>query len=260
MSRSRTIFLLLTLGIFPTVFVCAEEVILCAKVRFTEQVTPSLTDEELVFLCGDPNVPEWKDIPSKQISAHLQSFLQTRGYHAPTFVADPKTQQWVVTPGKRTLVEDVKVTGSPIELHTDQLRNIKGQPFTPQILETVESEVRERLRISGYACPIVTVTGYPETGAVRADVDSGMSHVFPDITREEIPGVHSDVLKRYQPFNTGDPFNSNLLSLARSRTSSSNTVFSNYFAIRCAKDRSSSIQHNLVSGGAPCPFGFWCKF
>lgn len=228
----------------------AFDKVLCQNVSLLGEISPELTHEEKIFLCGDPAFQEWQAIPLEQIEYHARTFLQARGYHSPRFEIYSTDSKIAIDPGKITPVSEVIVNHSPLPLDLKRFRHIVDQPLTPGVLQTVETEIRNRLRSNGYACPIIVVTGNPQNGLVTADVNAGAQASFESIDRDEIPGVNPKVIDRYYPFYPEDRFDARKLDLAQARTSSSTIVYSNSFLISCSPEGNSELKHHLVAGGS----------
>jgi translocation and assembly module TamA len=222
----------------------------CPQVTLLGQMSPEFSNEEKIFLCGDPAIEEWKTLPLEQVEFHARSLLKARGYHSPQILIDSPHSKLTMDPGPMTTVMEVRVEHSPLPGGIDRFRHILGQPLTAGILQTIEAEIRNQLRSKGYACPIIDVTGNPQSGLVTANVNAGMLATFGEIARDEIPGVNSKVIERYYPFNSNDPFDIRKLNLAQARTTSSNIVFSNSFLTGCTPERVSEIEHHFIAGGS----------
>jgi len=240
--------LLPAIFIFLPVFAAGAD--LCPRIVLEAPVQPELTAEERTFLCGYQEAAEWQKMPLPQLEFHLRSILMSRGYHRPVLNREENdvAGRLRVDPGPRTLVKSVEIENSPVETNFNRVRGIKNKPLTPAAVDEVEFWLRSFYRTRGYACPAAEVLGDAGSSQIRAQIDAGPLSVFPEPAAEAIPGIKPRTMMRYHPFRAGDPFNSELLTLAEQRTSESGIVFSNHFTIACNDDRKPELLQHFVAG------------
>jgi translocation and assembly module TamA len=106
------------------------------------------------------------------------------------------------------------------------MRKVLYEPLTPAILDRIEKWVFERMRELGYGCPEVETEGDPNDGQVLIRVRTRASHPqrIVSVTEESIPGIRNGVLRRYDAFRLGDPFNGERLLVTENRVTSSRFV------------------------------------
>jgi len=216
---------------------------LCRNWNVVKSIDPPLSDVELRLVCGD--TPDkalskaWVRIPYNQAKYHLTQFLQNRAYHHPAFEVagpadDPKITVYL---GEKTVAHGVSVEGDPEnEIEIERRRKIIGKPLTPALLDTLENWVVARLQVLGYACPVVKSKAIVDTGEIRLQVNKGTRKRIGTVGGESIPGLDPGILTRYFPFNIGDLYNSNLISIADSRVKTVGIVESLHIRKECRGD------------------------
>ncbi|MGZ3699903.1 MAG: BamA/TamA family outer membrane protein, partial [Bdellovibrionota bacterium] len=220
------------------VFAGPNAVELCPRIVLSEPVSPGLSDVEKRLLCGDPErdpgVPNeaWRAIPSMQARYFLKNFLEERGYLHPEFRQEEG--HTLVVPGKKARVMSLEAEGAPPALHLEHRRQIVGEVLTPSLLSTVEKWVASRLQEIGFACPVVKAEGDPESGKILVHVKPGEIQTIIDVLEEPIDGVLPGILRRYDAFKLGEPFDGDLLTITEARMMGQNVVETAHFTATCS--------------------------
>jgi outer membrane protein assembly factor BamA len=223
----------------------------CANLHFTSEVRPGLSDLEKRLACGGPsgvkNVSEeWRDIPAAQRKFHLQTFLQARGYQAPSF--EMKGETLWVDPGPKCIVAAVKVEGAPAEFDITRKRLIVGGDLTPKLLDDVKSWTMEELRTEGYACPEVTLSGDPGTRTVSIKIVPGNRDRLTSILEDPIDGVIPGIFRRYDSIEPGDWFSGELVELAEHRVSNEGQLESFRLRVDHCEGSQVVLKQEVVAG------------
>ncbi len=223
----------------------AYPVELCHGVRLTAEIHPGLSDVEKRLVCGDPKDEAWRTIPFSQAKFHLRTFLQERAYLFPEF--DMREHELRVNLGRQTLVTSLTAEGAPESLRLHRKRKILGYPLTPALLSDVEKWVSERLQAVGYPCPKVTSNGDPDSGAVKVLVNTGPLQNLMEVSEGDIPGVAPGVIRRYDAFRLGKPYNGDWARLTERRITDSRIVESARYSVQC-KDDGAVLQGHMIPG------------
>ncbi len=229
---------------------------LCPQIRLFAPIEPSLTPIEKRLVCGDSQSTDlknlssgdrpWAAIPVSQAIYHLRIFLEERGYHHPRFERSKAFGYLEVDLGSKTFVRQVTLEDGSEQVNIHRKRDILGQPLTPDLLNDLERWVRENLKAKGYPCPLVRAEANTQLGEVILRVNKGNPSVIRRIQQEPIPGVNNAILRRFDAFQVGEPFNGDLLSLTESRVAASGIVESARFSSQC-----SDVLEQTVIPGAP---------
>ncbi len=218
---------------------------LCPHFEMVKGEVDDFTDVEKAMVCGKADNPGWNNIPDNQATFHLKSFLEARGYFNPKF--ESKNGKVFIDVGHRTKATSLKVEGAPKEIRPERLRGFKGNVLNPALLNGEKSQVRQLLESEGYACPTVEMQASSETGALIATVTPGPREPVMSIETDPVEGLDPLVLRRYDAFLLGEPYNADLLGLTTQRTLVDGVVQSTYFTAACTPEGTILRQH-VVAG------------
>ena len=203
----------------------------------------SLSESDRILVCGTGKKPWGKPAPA-EAKKYLKATLQKRGYHHPEFSTSGKVL--VVVLGKRTLFSRLDIAPA-FSLDAYKFRAEGYTPLTSALLDEVGSWVEQELNKRGYACPEVVVSADPTSGVVTVRGDRKKRYRFPELTRESVPSLDSQTLKRLDAFVPNQWFNPDLLALTEARASRSPVVSSVYHLVSCEKNHL-AIRQNVVGG------------
>jgi translocation and assembly module TamA len=233
---------------------------LCRSWTLKGTLKPGLTDTERHLVCGTRQ-GAWSDIPFQQAKFNLTNFLQARGYHHPVFIQDalaapaqpgvqpPQGDHYTLIVGEPTRVTSLSAIGAPDTLRLHRKRKVVGEILTPELLGTVENWVFQRLQALGYGCPKATAEANPDTGAIVVNVETGPLQDLRAVVEENIPGALGGILRRYDAFQLGLPFNGDLLTVSSNRIMQQNILQSAYFTVTC--DAEGVVAHQRITAGPP---------
>jgi len=204
---------------------------------------------EKTFLCGDPEVEPWKDIPPAQVKFHLRNFLQARGYHRPVFTEEGGAS--IVNVGEIRLLTEVRLIGAPAFLDIRKRRRIIGRRLTPNLLNEVEDWVRRRLRMNGYPCPVLQTKANIDTGVMEITVTAGERRDVMSVTQEALPGLGTGTLRRFDAFVMEKEFNEELLDLTARRIEDDGVLQSTHFTWDCEAPRAGEDLFQRTFAGKP---------
>ncbi len=204
----------------------------CPQIQFSGKERIDLNDMETRLVCGDPHTEGWGQIPFNQAESFLRAFLQQRGYQEPKFTQGPNLLN--VDAGAKTFVKAFTATGLPSEINPRKLRNIRGQPMTPNLLDTAKAALLGALQNRGYACPVIEMRGNGTTGEVSADVRPGEIYQFAHIRPKKTEELYPQIFSRYEAFKRGQRFDSRLLDLTAQRTMADSLFLNTYFEVNCS--------------------------
>jgi translocation and assembly module TamA len=224
---------------------------LCPGVEVAGELSPGFSGMEKRLICGDPDHsdPEgraWAEIPKNQARFHLTTFLQDRGRYRPSFseAADGALR---VDIGPPTYARSLTQTGAPPTLDLGRKREVVGELLTPQLLNSVETWVNHELGTLGYPCPQVKSTADVVTGDIRVEIDPGPFQDLVSISEDPIEGLAPGMLRRYDAFRFGYPYDVDLLTVTASRVLSQGIVQSIYFKSACGKE-GAVVSQGTVAG------------
>ncbi len=163
--------------------------------RFVTPDQIKWTTSEKRTLCGSSDTPSWQNIPFNQAEFFFRSFLQSRGYHNPSF-EKRDDEKLYVRPGKLTFVSKIRTFPERADLLLDKYWYPIGRPLTPEQLNDIEKWFAFKLGRLGYACPKFTMSANKETGEVLINFNTGEHWTIDEITGSSIPQVE-DVLAGY---------------------------------------------------------------
>lgn len=227
---------------------------LCAGVVIHDVQKLNLTDTEKRLVCGDKEVNAYKKIPAYQASFFITSFLQSRGYLRPTFEIIDQTLH--VHVGKLIKLKkiQIKVTGIDHDrkiIKKEIKRRYTNKTVTPDLLDSIEAETLSHFRQRGYPCAEVKSLFDVSSSAIGVDITKTKSHHFGFFEREQIKGLHENVLKRYYSFEEAEKFNERLLILTEKRMLRSEVVQGTYFLEDCSSDGDSFLMSQRFITGPP---------
>lgn len=218
----------------------------CTGYRIESKKTITFNANEKKLICGYPKAGSWADIPQFQAEYFIGTFLQDRGYFFPTYTKDGDTV--VIHPGEQAHITSIEVEGSPPEFFDiTRRRKIKGQVLTPSILNTLQDWVISTLKTHAYACPMVHIKAYPETGEVIINIDPGKFQTIAEVIEEPVEGLKPGMLERYRAFRIGDPYNAQNLQLTSMRIETIDGILqSSYFTTQCTDAGAVLTQKSLA--------------
>jgi translocation and assembly module TamA len=175
--------------------ICENIILLDGKIK--------LNGNEKILICGEDDGPQgWKEIPVTQAELHLRAIFQNLGYLQPRF--ERQANRLLVWQGQRTPIKHLIVKGAGEILDTSKKRKTVGETLTPAKLNEVEAWANLGIRSRGHACPELSVTAHGWNGEVTVHTKLDERKKFGLLTFDSLHGLNADVLKRYQPFNSGD--------------------------------------------------------
>lgn len=240
------------IGIFKTlkwILVCtafAQNAVAapCASVHFTRPVDPDLNAVEIRLVCGDAETEDWKKIPLSQAEFVLKNFLQERGYLHPTFNREYPVLN--VDPGEKTKVKNFTQEGGTSKFQIRRKRKVVGEVLTPALMDTVEKWASQELKRDGYACPFVKAEADSDSGEIHLKINPGdILNPTAVLESQEIPGLRPKVLRRYDAFILGNPYNIDNVSLSETRIENEGTVESAHFTTHCEENKVSLTQETV---------------
>ena len=231
---------------------------LCTHLFLRDKIEPPLTEIEKRLVCGDPLRKGrifnegWQEIPHSQARYNLENFLQERGYLHPSFFALPRLNQFPesdleVDIGTKTRVSRVIVEDPEDLIQVEKNRTWIGETLTPQLLSNLERWIAVRLQTQGYPCPRVSSLSNPDTGEIKVHVEPGALYSFGRIHQERIPETVDNLLRRYDAFQSVDPFNIQELSLTEDRIAAVGLVESSHFGLSCMP-QSFQLRQSVLPG------------
>jgi outer membrane translocation and assembly module TamA len=224
------------------------------------ELKPELNAAETRLVCGeregnDPRAAAWRHIPHAQARFHLRNFLQDRGLFHPVFERTEDGALLVRT-GPTTRVRSVSAEGAPGVLELGRRRIWLGARLTPSLLTDAEKWITRELRAGSYPCPSVRATGDPDTGDVVAAVEPGRALRIASVLEEPLPGLRPGLLRRYDAFRAGDPFNGDRVAMTERRAIAEGVVQSLHFAIECTPEGAVLRQTALLDPPRALTVGF----
>lgn len=221
---------------------------ICGNYFIESEAPITFNGNETRLICGDPNVPAWQKIPESQARYNLKNFLQARGFNYPNFRKEEK--KIVIDPGECTRVKEIVVEGDhPKGLKMSHKRKVKNKPLTPSLLSTLNDWTASELRDIGYPCNKVDISAEAYSGRVILNIDSGKFYNFPPVTKPELKEMDPEAFRRFDAFETGKPFNQQLLDLTTRRIEEDGIAQNAYFVDNCTPDGVEVVQK--VSLGKP---------
>jgi translocation and assembly module TamA len=244
----------LFIGVYPLSGMAKDEPVkLCRTFVLSHRLKVELSDVEKKLVCGDTESSEvsnegWRTIPRPQARFLLKNFLQDRGYLHPKFSQSADDHVNYVDLGEVTRVTRLSVHGGPELLAIQRKRKIVGEPLTPAILEVIQKWVIHRLQTFGYACPKVTTAANPLTGEIEVYVNAGEVQNTVKIEEDpRVPSLAPGVLRRYDAFRLGFPYNADLFSITENRIMGISLVQDIHFTAKCESD-GVHVTQGIVAG------------
>lgn len=215
------------------------------------ELTPRLTDMEVRLVCGDPSADPiaapWASVPPNQAAYFLIGFLQTRGYHHPSFIQDGDIL--FVDPGEMARLAHFRVTGGPATWEPPKRRLVEGQPLTPTLLDELEGWALGQIKNEGYACAEAKTRADPSTQEVEVEFQPGGARVIAATQDTGDSGLREGVLDRYNAFRIGDLYRDDLIALTRKRTQDDGFLQTYVMNPRCGEDPAAvTIVRDVVLG------------
>ncbi|MBC7659591.1 MAG: BamA/TamA family outer membrane protein [Chitinophagaceae bacterium] len=240
--RFISISIISFLQLFVTLSLRAET--LCGRFVTPNQIT--WTTSEKRTLCGSGDTPTWQNIPFNQAEFFFRSFLQSRGYHNPSF--EKKDEKLIVRTGKLTEISRLRPLPERADLDLEKYWFPIGRPLTPDQLNDIEKWFTFKLGRLGYACPKLSMSADKETGEVLIQYEAGEHWTIEEIEGASIPQVEDGVLDRYRAFAVGDAYDPILLELSTNRLKDSQTVINTQYSPECAKKPSGTLRQTTLPG------------
>ncbi|MEO5668525.1 MAG: POTRA domain-containing protein, partial [Bdellovibrionota bacterium] len=213
MTRSFAVFIFACISLGPALAVAngsrrPNSSTPCSQVRIEGEITPKLNDSELRWICGDSKSAAYRDVPPYQAAFHMRSFLDNRGYVLAEFKIENGIL--VVHPGEAVKVATIEVT--PPDAKLEQIAGrFRGKPLRPSLLNAMESSLQRQLLETGYSC--ATVASQARAGDVSLKVVPGPMSDFSAFSADSIPGLESEALERFRPFEKDSTYDIRLVEL-----------------------------------------------
>ncbi len=214
--------------------------------RFITPDSIEWTTTEKRTLCGSAAAPSWQNIPFNQAEFFFRSFLQSRGYHNPTF--EKRDEKLYVKPGKLTLIARIRAFPDRADLALDNYWLPIGQTLTPDELNKIEKWFLFRLGRLGYPCPKLSLTADKETGEVLVQFETGEHWTIDEIKGVSIPDIEDGTLDRYRAFDIGDAYDPVLLEISTNRMKASQTVINIQYSPECYTKPSGTLRQTTLPG------------
>lgn len=224
---------LILLFLVPSLALAYDE--LCPTVRVKNLKKINLNENEKRLLCGDKEVPAWKEIPAYQALYFVTGFLQARGYLRP--VINLENGILYVRHGPLAKIKKIRVEGetdAPSKKIQTKLRQLfNKKKLNTEALNSIEAEGLAQYRNRGYPCTDVKSEADIEKNIVYLRASRLWFHEFGEVIKEPIEGLHENALNRFYPFESNQPFNADLLKLTERRMTRSEVVQGTYFLEKC---------------------------
>ncbi|MFO1520065.1 MAG: BamA/TamA family outer membrane protein [bacterium] len=251
--------LLLSLSLVPlsaraTASLLSEQEICPGRLVLRNSPKIKFTEIEKSFLCGDPQIDAWKYIPPAQVKFQLETFLQDRGYFQPRFTEEG--DELVAELGEALHVTRIEAVGAPPSLDLRKRRGVVGRLLNPRLLDREEKWVEAQLKAQGYACPVVKSRANVLTGEVKIDIDPGRKQNVTSIDVEPVRRMNSEVLRRFDAFEVGKPFNNDFLTLTSKRVEKDGILQSTHFIPECREDGVALTQKTIAGKPRLISVGF----
>lgn len=214
--------------------------------RFVTPDQIKWTTSEKRTLCGSNDTPSWQNIPFNQAEFFFRSFLQSRGYHSPSF--EEVDDKLFVKPGKLTEVSQLRAYPERADLDLDKYWFPIGRPLTPSQLNEIEKWFAFKLGRLGYACPKFSMTADKDSGEVLIQYDAGAHWTIDEVEGGSIPQVEDGTLDRYEAFSIGDAYDPILLEISATRIKESQTVINTQYSPECAEKPAGTIRQTTLPG------------
>jgi translocation and assembly module TamA len=233
---------------------------LCSTVVLHGKNEIEFTAVEKRMVCGDPQLPAYKIIPSYQAALFMTGFLQSRGFLNPEFETIEEVLH--VKTGRKSELKLLEVShdnNKESKIVKDELtRRFEKRMLNPQLLNRLEGEGLHLLRRRGFPCAKVDSQANALDDSVNLSLHRLHHLPFGEIDKEAITGLHDNALDRYYPFRAHDPFDERLLILTEKRMRRDEVVQGTYFLENCSEDGTefSLAQEFLVGPPRTFRFGF----
>ncbi len=219
---------------------------ICPDLGILGDRSVAFTESELRLVCGDPKAMDWQKVPESQAIYALKTFLQDRGFYFSNVKSSGA--KVLVELGEPTRVSSLQFSGTPPEFTVDTTER-NGELLTPTLLHSISMEVQARAGLHGYACASADAQANPATGVVSVRVRAGEKQALVRIEEDAVAGLKEGTLRRYDAFELGKTFQSDLLPLTASRALADGIVSNTFFNVKCTPDGVVATQK--VLGGKP---------
>jgi len=217
----------------------------------------TFTDMEKKLVCGDPKVAGWKQIPRSQAVFFMKNFLQSRGYHNPTFNYHGEHGLDVVS-GAPTYISAIVIEGTDEDLAIHRYWEHLGNPLTPDRLTAIENWVSFQLKRRSYPCPQVSSQADVTSGRVVVRVEAGEKMRIVAIKSEDTPGIVQGILRRYDAFKIGDAYDPMTLEITENRMIREELVMNTRFNTAC--EPQGAVVEQTIFAGEPRLVAFGVGF
>lgn len=198
---------------------------------------------EKILICGAETVG-WEEIPPQQSVYHVKTILTNRGYHNHKIQLQDKNVY--ISPEKTTDIKDIKFNN----FDDSRFGNISyhatiGDAMSSSNIEEVKSWTLRRLAAMGYPCAKVSLQGIPDEGLLEVNIQAGERIFIKDIKREELQGVYSSALSRFDAFRIDNEYNIDFLQLTSQRLNSSGITSYSFFQHNC-QENSQTVYQKII--------------
>lgn len=240
-KRSLIIFILFLISLTTE----AQE---CPHIILSKELEPKLNQNEMSLLCpsNDKQKNIRDQIPHYQAKFYLKGFLQARGHLTPSF--ESKERKLLVTPGDIIKLHSFSVTPSNAKLQNELVRFYRGKIATPILLNQIESFILNAYKDEGHPCPKVQTTFSPKKAHLEAKITHLEKEVFDPLDIEDIKGLNSNFIKRFNAFKQNQIYKPLKLKLTQKRIHRSRVVQSTYYQTNCSESGDLSIKQRFVPG------------
>jgi translocation and assembly module TamA len=213
--------------------------VICKSIELEGTLFPFFSDNEKRLICGDTKTDDavghsWQDIPLSQAIYHIEVFLQNRGFFNSQFIREKESLKIIL--GKPTFIKSITSENLPPKINLKRKRNIIGEKLTPKILNELEKWIITDLQNQGYACPKVKTFANSKTGEIKVEVELLKQQKIVKIEDQNIGGIKSSALNRYNAFSSKEFFEVNDLAITARRIKDSGVLQGINISHRCDEE------------------------
>ncbi len=213
-------------------------------VRIAAEEKIDFSTTETKWICGDPDSEAWREIPVAQRKTWLTSFLQSRGYHRPTFREDGG--RLLVDAGPKFSVQKFTVEGAPAEWDWTRRRHVIGTTLDPRRLDEDATWAKRNLEYRGYPCPDVEAKAYLDASEIHLAIHAGNKQRFGPVSSQGTSDMDPRILERFSAFYPEDFFDLRLLELTSDRILREDLYLSTFYDVICDAQGRASIVRRFV--------------